>query len=428
MISWPAPFVPAIPPATSAEAGAALRMFDTSSQCERVIGPRQPGDPVRMYVCGITPYDATHLGHAATYVTFDLVGRVLRDLGMPVRYCQNVTDIDDPLLERAAARGIDWVALAEEETALFREDMTALAVVPPETYVGAVESIPRIAETVGELLARGTAYLVPVLDGEGVARDAHDVYLDVAAGTGFGEVCRLPREVLVPLFAKRGGDPDRAGKRDELDPLLWRAARVGEPSWPGGPLGAGRPGWHVECTVIAHDELGPRIDIQGGGSDLIFPHHEMCAVTSEAMTGERPFAEVYLHQAMVGFDGAKMSKSRGNLVLVSALRAAGIDPMAIRLLLVAQHYREDWDYREALLDEAIARLATWRAALSVNAGPAAEGMIATVRERLCADLDGAGAIAAVDEWAQRCLTEGGSDPAAPGLVSRTIDALLGVRV
>jgi L-cysteine:1D-myo-inositol 2-amino-2-deoxy-alpha-D-glucopyranoside ligase len=380
-----------------------------------------------MYVCGITPYDATHMGHAATYVTFDVLGRALRDAGHEVLYVQNVTDVDEPLLERAQRDGVPWQDLAAGEIALFREDMTALAVIAPDHYIGVVEAVGQVAKTVGQLLAKGAAYRVELPAGEGDP-GAADVYFDLSTEPGFGGVSSWTREQMMEVYADRGGDPDREGKRDPLDPLLWRARREGEPSWPGGEIGEGRPGWHIECTSIALDYLGMGFDVQGGGTDLVFPHHEMSAVQATGLTGESPFARAYVHQAMVGLDGEKMSKSKGNLVLVSALRRAGVDPAAIRLALLAHHYRTPWDWTDQVLVEARERLATWRAAMSVNAGPAAEATIARVRECVADDLDTPNALAAVDRWARESLDRGGDDLGAPGLVSRTVDALLGVRL
>ena len=416
MISWPAPFIPSVP-----GSGPPVRVFDSASGAVR---PITPGPVARMYVCGITPYDATHLGHAATYVTFDVLGRALRDGGHQVDYVQNVTDVDDPLLERAARDGVDWEQLAAEEIALFREDMTALAVVPPDHYVGVVESIDTVAAVVADLLRTGAAYQVETAE----SRAGDDVYLDLATDPGFGGVSGWTREQMLEVYADRGGDPDRAGKRDALDPLLWRAARPGEPSWAADGLPDGRPGWHVECTAIALQHLGMAFDVQGGGTDLVFPHHEMSATQAVVLTGERPFARSYTHQAMVGLHGEKMSKSKGNLVLVSKLRADGVDPMAIRLALLAQHYRTEWSWSDTVLAQAQDRLETWRAALSVNAGPSVEDTVASVRERVADDLDTPAALAAVDRWAKECLTRGGSDPAAPGVLARLLDRLLGVRV
>jgi L-cysteine:1D-myo-inositol 2-amino-2-deoxy-alpha-D-glucopyranoside ligase len=401
-----------------------VRVHDTASATLR---PLTPGPVARMYVCGITPYDATHMGHAATYVTFDVLGRALRDAGHEVLYVQNVTDVDEPLLERAQRDGVAWQDLAAGEIALFREDMTALAVIAPDHYIGVVEAVDQVAKTVGELLAKGSAYRVELPAGEGDP-GAADVYFDLSTEPGFGGVSSWTREQMMEVFADRGGDPDREGKRDPLDPLLWRAHREGEPSWPGGEVGEGRPGWHIECTSIALDYLGMSFDVQGGGTDLVFPHHEMSAVQATGLTGESPFARAYVHQAMVGLDGEKMSKSKGNLVLVSALRRAGVDPMAIRLALLAHHYRTPWDWTDQGLAEAQERLATWRAAMAVNAGPGAEATVARVRECLADDLDTPTALAAVDRWARESLDRGGDDLGAPGLVSRTVDALLGVRL
>jgi L-cysteine:1D-myo-inositol 2-amino-2-deoxy-alpha-D-glucopyranoside ligase len=381
---------------------------------------------VSLYVCGITPYDATHLGHAATYVTFDLLGRVLRDSGHRVRYVQNITDIDDPLLERAERDGIPWEDLATREIALFREDMTALGVIPPDEYLGAVESIPTFVEPIERLVASGLAYAVRAPD---ASRDgAHDVYYEVARDPGFGSVSHLDEGGMLEVFAERGGDPDREGKRGRLDALLWRAHRDGEPEWDGASLGWGRPGWHIECACIALDHLGVPVDVQGGGTDLIFPHHEMSAAHGRALAGTASFASAYVHQGMVGLAGEKMSKSRGNLVLVSDLRAAGIDPMAIRLALLARHHRDDWMWEESQLVEAQQRLATWRAALSGNGGPVADQTVDDMRAALADDLDSPRALEAVDRWASQSLTRGGEDPGAPGVLGRALDALLGIRL
>ena len=402
--------------------GEPLRLFDSGS---RSVRPLDAGPVARIYVCGITPYDATHLGHAATYVTFDLVGRALRDAGHQVEYVQNVTDVDDPLLERAARDGVDWQELATSQIDLFREDMTALAVVPPDALIGVVESMPEVIEAVRTLVTAGAAYRLAVPSEEGTG---DDVYLDLARTSSFGEVSNWTREQMEAVFADRGGDPERAGKRDPLDPLLWRARREGEPSWDDDVLGAGRPGWHIECTAISLRHLGHPFDIKGGGSDLVFPHHEMSAVQAVALTGGDVFARHYVHQAMVGYHGEKMSKSKGNLVLVSALRAEGVDPMAIRLLLLAHHYRRDWEYTPALLKAAEARLVCWREALSVNQGEPVEATLGAVRAALADDLDTPAALRAVDGWADRTLAGRWDDASAPGVLARTLDALLGVRL
>ncbi len=420
------PFLPELP-----GHGPAVRVHDTRTGTMISLGDRPV---VTMYVCGITPYDATHMGHAATYVTFDVLGRAVRDAGQQIRFVQNVTDVDDPLLARAVRDGLDWTRLAHRETAVFREDMTALGVIPPDHYLGVTESISGIVHAVERLLADGTAYrlensdIADVPDGV-AAGDSADIYLDITQRPGFGDVSGLGRDQMLQLFAECGGDPERAGKRDPLDPLLWRAERLGEPCWEGGELGKGRPGWHIECTVIANEFLGVPFTVQGGGSDLIFPHHEMSAVQGCALGGTDQFAEVYMHQAMVGYQGEKMSKSKGNLVLVSDLRRSGVDPVAIRLALLARHYRTDWEWTDTDLQTAQARLTAWRSALARNGGPASERAVATIRERIADDLDTPGALAAVDAWAAIAETgAGGELPGGPGLIARALDRLLGVRV
>jgi len=386
-----------------------LRLYDTAARAVRE--QRTPAG--RMYVCGITPYDATHLGHAFTYLTFDLVNRVWRDSGLDVHYVQNVTDVDDPLLERALATGQDWQALAEGQTELFRTDMAALRVLPPRDYVGAVESIPLVADVVQRLRADGLAYQVD-----------DDWYFPVRAVAEFGEVSHLDPEQMVALFAERGGDPTRPGKKDPLDCLLWQSARPDEPAWETS-LGHGRPGWHVECTAIALDRHGQTLDLQGGGRDLVFPHHEMCAAQARALTGQ-PLADVFAHAGMVGLDGHKMSKSRGNLVLVSQLRAEGVDPRAVRLALLAHHYRADFDWTAGDLTRATTRLDAWQAAVAADAGPDHRPVLAAVRAALANDLDAPGALAAVDAWADAVVAGGGQDPEAPGRVAVLVDTLLGV--
>ncbi|MBT8226565.1 MAG: cysteine--1-D-myo-inosityl 2-amino-2-deoxy-alpha-D-glucopyranoside ligase, partial [Dactylosporangium sp.] len=380
MDSWLAPAVPALP-----GSGGNLALFDSARGRVATTLDDPAGRAARMYVCGITPYDATHLGHAATMITYDVLQRVWRDGGHDVHYVQNVTDIDDPLLERAARDGEDWVRLGLRETALFREDMEALRVLPPGRYLGAVESIPQIAATAAKLLGDGAAYRLS--DGSG------DIYFAVDAAPRFGYESGLSRPQMLRLAAERGGDPERAGKRDALDPLLWRGARPGEPSWDGGPLGPGRPGWHIECAVIALETLGDTIDVQGGGTDLSFPHHECSAAHAETMTGLAPFARHYVHAGMIGLNGDKMSKSRGNLVLVSRLRADHVDPMAVRLALLADHYRTDRQWTADLLAAAEHRLARWRTAVSARRGPAGAPVLAAVRRCLADDLDTPGALA-----------------------------------
>ncbi|MCD6640314.1 MAG: cysteine--1-D-myo-inosityl 2-amino-2-deoxy-alpha-D-glucopyranoside ligase, partial [Nocardioides sp.] len=339
MRSWSSPDVPTLP-----VRGPVVRLWDTATQA---LVESRPEGPARLYVCGITPYDATHLGHAATYVAFDLLNRAWRNAGHDVRYVQNVTDVDDPLLERADKVDIDWTHLAERETQLFRDDMEALRVLAPDHYIGAVESIPLVIDLIQRLREAGSVYEVD-----------SDLYFSVASDPAFGEISGWDREQMLRIYPERGGDPERPGKRDPLDCVLWRAERPGEPAWPS-PFGPGRPGWHVECTAIALEHLGASFDVQGGGSDLVFPHHEMCASEAQAALPGQPFARAYAHAGMVGYDGEKMSKSRGNLVFVSALRNSDVDPMAVRLALLRHHYRTDWEWTDAELWEAVDTLAEW---------------------------------------------------------------------
>ncbi|WP_313404032.1 cysteine--1-D-myo-inosityl 2-amino-2-deoxy-alpha-D-glucopyranoside ligase [Aeromicrobium sp.] len=405
MQSWPRPSIPRLVDA-GLGTGPVVRVHDTA---RGEVVPTDPQGAARLYVCGITPYDATHLGHANTYLTFDLLQRAWLDHGVDVHYTQNVTDVDDPLLERATATGMDWVELAERETQLFREDMTALRILPPEDYIGAVESIPLVVDLIGRLESTGAVYRVD-----------DDLYFEVRSAERFGQVSGWDDETMSRIFGERGGDPERAGKRDPLDCLLWQAERPGEPAWDT-ELGRGRPGWHIECAAIALHHLGTAFDVQGGGSDLVFPHHEMSAAEAERATGEA-FARSYVHAGMVGYEGEKMSKSKGNLVLVSRLRAEGRDPMAIRLALLAHHYREDWEWFGDEIEAAQERLARWRSAFARPSASPAKAVIDRLRGALANDLDAPAALAAVDEW---CAAEG-DDVDAPGQVALAVDALIGV--
>jgi L-cysteine:1D-myo-inositol 2-amino-2-deoxy-alpha-D-glucopyranoside ligase len=448
MDSWAEPAIPDLP-GRSPE----TMIWDTASGGLAVAAP---DFGARLYACGITPYDATHLGHAATYLAWDLLIRAWRDAGHDVAYVQNVTDVDDPLLERADRDGEDWRELARREIARYRGDMTALRVVPPNHLIGAVEALPLIEEFTRALAGHSSLY---ELDG--------DTYFARASDADFGSVSHLDPETMAELSAERGGDPARPGKKDPLDPMVWLGARPGEPSWPS-EFGAGRPGWHVECAAIATRYLGDSFDVQAGGSDLIFPHHEMSASHARVALAESRtpadshiFARRYAHAGMVRYDGEKMSKSLGNLVFVSGLLAAGTDPMAIRLAVLAHHYRHDWDWTDDGLAAAVERLARWRAAVaraseaasaeqpapaggsgtvSRSAGgstgsasgpaasasrPSGEQVLAAIRERLADDLDAPGALAAVDRWAEAALTAPDPGDAGP-LVRQAVDALLGV--
>jgi L-cysteine:1D-myo-inositol 2-amino-2-deoxy-alpha-D-glucopyranoside ligase len=405
MESWSVPAVASLPGNPPP-----LRLHDTATGEVR---PLAPGPVATMYVCGITPYDAAHLGHAFAYLTYDLVQRVLRDGGHEVRYTQNVTDVDEPLFERAAETHDDWRALGTRETEQFRADMTALNVLPPNDFVGAVEAMPAIVEMIGLLRSNGATYDV---DG--------DTYFSVAAAPRFGTVGNLPVEEMLRLSAAGGGDPERPGKKDPLDPVLWLAERPGEPSWQA-PWGRGRPGWHVECSAIARTTLGDTFDLHGGGTDLIFPHHEMSSAEASAALGVWPFVRHWTHNAMVALNGEKMSKSKGNLVFVRHLRLDH-SPVAIRFALLAHHYRTPWEWVHADILRAQERLARWVAAVSLPAGPSASAVVGDVRRHLANDLDAPAAIAAIDRWVDEALRTGGRDAAAPGTVRALADALLGV--
>jgi L-cysteine:1D-myo-inositol 2-amino-2-deoxy-alpha-D-glucopyranoside ligase len=408
MRAWTSPDVPRLDELGVSEA---VRVHDTSAGSVRTV---DPDGPARIYVCGITPYDATHLGHAATYIAFDLLNRAWRDAGHEVRYVQNVTDVDDPLLERATATGVDWAELAERETELFRTDMAALRVIAPDHYVGAVESIAEHVELIQRLQSRGHVYDV---DG--------DLYYSVHADPRFGAVSRLTEAQMLEVFPDRGGDPERAGKKHPLDCLLWQAERPGEPAWDTA-LGRGRPGWHVECSAIALQHLGHDFDVQGGGSDLAFPHHEMSAGHAQAAYDGHSFARAYVHAGMVGYQGEKMSKSKGNLVLVSRLREDGVDPMAIRLALLRHHYRSDWEWTDADLVAGRSLLEGWRSAVARPSGAPTGPLVQELRAALAEDLDAPAAVEAVQRWAVATNDGAADETGAADVVRRVVDARLGV--
>ena len=413
MRAWPAPDVPAL-----SVRGPQVRVHDSAShQLVELV----PADgTARMYVCGITPYDATHLGHAATYVAFDLLNRAWRNAGHAVCYVQNVTDVDDPLLERAVETGQDWTELAERETELFRTDMEALRVLPPDEYIGAVESIDLVVDMVERLRESGAVYEVPSESAGG-----SDLYFSVTADPTFGAVSGWERARMLEIFAERGGDPDRPGKKDPLDCLLWQAERPDDPAW-ASPLGRGRPGWHIECSAIAREHLGEEFDVQGGGSDLLFPHHEMSAAEAQVVDPAHRFARAYVHAGMVGLDGEKMSKSRGNLELVSRLREQAVDPMAIRLALLGHHYRSDWEWTRGDLQEAEGLLAKLRDAVGRDSGAPTDEVVTAVLVAMATDLDAPGALITLDTWATATLAGDRSEPGAGEVVRRLADAALGL--
>jgi L-cysteine:1D-myo-inositol 2-amino-2-deoxy-alpha-D-glucopyranoside ligase len=375
-------------------------------------------DLYRMYVCGITPYDATHLGHAATYLAFDLINRYLRASGSEVRYVQNITDIDDPLLERAKRDGVDWKDLAHQQIDLFRSDMTYLRVIPPAHYIGAVDAIPLVTSAIEKLKSKDSIYSVD-----------QDLYFKVHADSEFGERSHLSDDEMLQIFSERGGDPKREGKSHPLDCLVWMSQRPNEPGWPS-PFGIGRPGWHIECTAIAIKHLEPSdddetlIDIQGGGSDLIFPHHEMCAAQAQVLSG-KPLSATYVHAGMIGLDGEKMSKSKGNLVFVSKLIEAGSDPMTIRWALMKDHYRTDRMWSDELFKEAEIEIMTLRDCLSRAQVAPTQELITTMIAFLADDLNTESVIAALNTWMDQTIAgDTGGDAMS---LAKTLDALLGIK-
>lgn len=415
MHSWPIPQVPTL----NLESPIPLNLYDTADQRIKPVAiPDDPNAEVGMYVCGITPYDSTHLGHAATYLAFDLVYRQLLDNGHKVHYVQNITDVDDPLFERAERDGVDWRELGTSQIDLFRSDMEALKVLPPQHYIGAMEAIDEVIEMVQTLLDNGAAYVVD-------DPEYPDIYASIKATSHFGYESNYSREEMEEFFAERGGDPTRPGKKDPLDALLWRAHRKGEPSWEA-PFGAGRPGWHIECSAIANNRLGTPFAIQGGGSDLIFPHHEFSAAHAEAAEDQPRMAEHYVHTGMIALDGVKMSKSLGNLVFVHKLTEAGHEPSAIRLGVFAGHYRKPRNWSDEVLATAEKRLASWREALEHAQLEETITMVQELRKHLANDLDTPAGLAAVDSWAKAQTGEGTEEGA--DLARTAIDALLGVQL
>ena len=391
-----------------------LSLSDTASAAKKLVEKKSV---YRMYVCGITPYDATHLGHAATYLTFDLINRYLRASGAEVKYVQNITDIDDPLLERANRDGLDWKELAHQQIDLFRGDMENLRVIPPAHYIGAVEAIPLVVDAIKDLDSLSTIYQVDT-----------DQYFSVHADTRFGSRSHLSQEQMISIFSERGGDPDRLGKKDPLDCLVWMSQRPNEPGW-NSSLGVGRPGWHIECTAIALEYLDPSdgdstlIDIQGGGSDLIFPHHEMCAAQAHLLTGKE-LASSYVHTGMIGLDGEKMSKSKGNLVFVSRLVAAGTDPMAIRIALMSDHYRHDRMWSQGLLEKAENQLAQIRKAVEASNAAPTDIVIHKIIEALSEDLNTPKVLSILADWSSETLN--GATGGTTNELRDALDSLLGL--
>ena len=408
MLSWPDAYMP---PALAGIKHPTLQLFDSYKGKKVDI----LGEQSSLYICGITPYDATHMGHAATYLTFDLVNRYLRASGKNVSFVENITDIDDPLLERATRDNQDWRELAESQIELFREDMTSLGVLPPNAYRGVIESMDEIISTVEEMIATGRSY---ILDG--------DIYLDLNQVDGAIENLPLALDQALKIFEERGGDPARVGKRHALDPLLWKARKGDDPFWEA-PFGQGRPGWHIECTAIALKNLpkasSTSITLQAGGSDLVFPHHYMTALQAKALTGVE-FASCYSHAGMIGLDGEKMSKSKGNLVFVSKLRQEGVSPALIRIALFTDRYSTDRMWSRELLDDANKLFARLLSALSRQEVAPTFEVVQEIVNAISNDLNTPKVFELLNSW---CLkTEEGEVGGSPGEISRALDTYLGI--
>ena len=405
MNSWPKPFVPSLvnhdfPPLNIKDSSAGLIQFEKS-------------EDFRMYVCGITPYDATHLGHAATYLAFDLIYRYQFLSGKNIKFVENITDIDDPLLERANRDKVDWSALADSQINLFKSDMSALRVIPPEHFIKVTESLTIIEEFIKRLAKNGYLYEIE-----------NDYYFAVEQ---FLADLPIPVDEAVKVFSERGGDPHRVGKKHPLDPLVWSAHVGNEPGWESS-FGFGRPGWHVECTAIAchyldENENNPIVSLQGGGSDLIFPHHFMSAQIIQAAYG-REFSESFVHAAMISLDGEKMSKSKGNLIFVSKLLESGIDPMILRWALLRGHFQQDRAWSNELLEISTKEVELVRSALAQSEVADTNNVINSLIQDISNNLDTPSALDRLTKWAY--LSQSNPIVNQSGLMARAVDSLLGL--
>lgn len=413
MKSWPEVYIPTI---DSKFDTPNLQLFNSHS---RKIEKLPSKKTFRMYVCGITPYDSTHLGHAATYLSFDLINRYLRAMKSEVLFVENITDIDDPLLVRAARDGINWQDLADSQIELFRSDMTSLRVLPPKFYIGAVEAIGLVTTKIEELKSAGAIYSVE-----------NDLYFRVHSDPDFGSRSHLSVDDCLKTFAERGGDPERVGKENPLDSLVWLSKRENEPGWPS-IHGEGRPGWHIECCAIALGYLQPDsqddflIDIQGGGNDLIFPHHEMSAAQARVSTG-KDFARFFVHTGMIGLDGQKMSKSLGNLVFVSTLMQSGVHPMIIRTALLMQNYSVNRMWSEDLLNRAKVFTSELTMRLSQSECAPTDEVIQGIINALSINLDTETVFQILQQWISQC--QSGVTGGNPGELSRALDTFLGLAI
>jgi cysteinyl-tRNA synthetase len=396
-----------------------MQLYNTMTQQKETFTPA--GDDVTMYVCGITPYDTTHLGHAFTYVVFDTLARYFQFKGWPVRYAQNVTDIDDDILRKAKEVGENWKTLGNRWTRRFIEDMDALNALRPTYYPRATGEIARIIEMTQVLLDKGYAY-----------EKNGGVYFHVDNCLYFGQLSHIPRDGMLSIANERGNVPDDPNKRDPLDFVLWQAAKPGEPTWDS-PWGPGRPGWHIECSAMSLHYLGQSIDIHGGGGDLIFPHHECEIAQSEQYTGVQPFVRFWMHVAMVRHEGEKMSKSLGNLVMARDLLQT-YSPDAVRAYLLSHHYRTPWEYDEVALRRAASRVERYVAASHADAVAGGNPLdAAPYRDRFAAamddDLDTPSALSALDDLARAILAAAGEQDlvAAQGIL-RQLTGVMGLQL
>jgi len=386
-----------------------VQLYDTKTAA---IIPFEPGSEVSIYVCGITPYDSTHLGHANTYLAYDLLIRRLEDQGHTVRLVRNITDVDDSILPKARELGIDFLELAARETARFTNDMRVLNTRPPFGEPRATEWIAPMVELISRLDTLGHTYA-----------DDGTVFFDVSTFDGFGSLSGYDQQTMTEYAAERGGNPDDPRLRNPLDFILWQPSLDDEPSWPS-PWGPGRPGWHIECSAMSMGLLGSTIDLHGGGSDLIFPHHECEQAQSEAATGQT-FARHWMHCGMVAYEGTKMSKSLGNLVFVNELSKQA-DPRAIRVALMTHHYRSDWEWHDHDLTAGVSLLDRLHRAAHGSAGPNPGPFAERLRAALDNDLDAPGALTELSALADAILA-GGEDPTAPAVL-RQLGSLVGLEL
>ena len=405
MNSWPQIFLPPLDDYVFPQ----LNLLDSN----RGLVKASTSQNFSIYVCGITPYDSTHLGHAATYLAFDLINRYQLLAKHKVDFIENVTDVDDPLLERAKRDNQDWQTLAQEQIDLFKSDMSALRIIPPKKLVKVTESFDLIEKFITQLSECGFLYKIE-----------EDYYFSVG---DFLEDLPMTVDQAKVIFQQRGGDPERTGKKHPLDPVVWLANQEGDPGWPS-KFGYGRPGWHVECTAIACNYLDnlnsdPIIDLQGGGSDLLFPHHYMSAKIVQAAYG-REFSSLYIHAGMIGLDGEKMSKSKGNLVFVSKLLEDGVDPMIIRWALLTGHYQSDRQWSDDLLKKAESDIELMRTALSRTEVADTDQLLKDLILDLSNNLDTPTALNRLVLWAKKSQKDATYNQS--GQVSRAIDSLLGL--